>query len=276
RIRQDAETTLDAPTLRTYSDRLEDITRLYGADAEFHAAAESVRLSLERSPVPAGEPDSKPPQEVSRIEPSARAPEPAPAVRTPPGWQRALSLVKARPKLWGAGALAGVLLLLLIGTVSVISRPKRDRWVPKQGTLVITTFPAGAAVLVNGKPSGTATPALQLSMAPGSVAIEARMPGYQTAKTTKNLAGGARVPVSLTLAPVLVLKLQLPSEGRVAINHEAPVTIQQDGQFFRELSVGTYAVNVSTGRSGAVAFEFEVRPEGPAVITGPPKAQEVS
>ena len=274
RIRQDAETTLDAPTLRTYSDRLEDITRLYGADAEFRAAAESVRRSLERSPAPVDEPETKPPQEVNRIEPSARAPEPTPAVRTLPGWQRVLSLVKARPRLWGAGALAGVLLLLLIGAVSVI--PIRKRPPPKQGTLVITTSPAGAALLVNGKPSGTASSALQLSMAPGTVEIEARMPGYQTAKTTVNLAGGARVSVSLTLAPVLALKLQLPSEGRVAINHEAPVTIQQDGQFFRELPVGTYAVNVSSGRSGVVDFEFEVRPEGPAVITVPPRAQEVS
>ena len=45
----------------------------------------------------------------------------------------------------------------------------------------------------------------------------------------------------LTLVPVLALKLQFPSEGRVAINDEEPVTVQ-DGQFLRELSLGTYSV----------------------------------
>ena len=69
------------------------------------------------------------------------------------------------------------------------------------------------------------------------------MPGYQTAKTTVNLAAGARLPVPLTLAPVLALKLQFPSEGRVAINNEEPVTVQ-DGQFLRELPVGTYSVKI--------------------------------
>jgi serine/threonine-protein kinase len=278
RIRQDAEAALDTLTLRTYSDRLEDITRLYGDDPEFHAAAENVRRSLERAPVPVEEPENKPPQEESRMEPSAQAPEPAPPVRTPPGWQRALSLVKARPRLWGAGALAGLSVLLLVGAVSLISSRKPSGVAPvvlKQGTIEISTSPPGAAILANGKPSGTAMPALQLSMTAGSVEIEARKPGYQAAKTTVNLAGGARVPVSLTLAPVLALKLLFSTESRVAINNEEPVTVH-DGQFLRDLPVGTYSVRLTAGRSGIVAFVFEVRPEGPAVITGPPSVQEVS
>ena len=269
------------PTLRTYSDRLEDITQAYSEDAEFHAAAESVRRSLERSPVPVEEPGDRP-AGGDPIEPVAQAPEPAPLVRTLPvwqralpAWQRALSLVKARPKLWGAGALAGLSVLLLIGAVSLILRPKPSKVAPKEGTLEITTSPAGAAVLVNGKPAGTAMPALLLSMAAGSVEIEARLPGYQTTKTEVKLAGGARLAVPLTLPPVLALKLSFPSEGRVAINNEEPVTVT-DGQFFRELPVGTYSVKLSTGRSGTIAFAFEVRPDGPAVITGPPRAQEVS
>ena len=54
-----------------------------------------------------------------------------------------------------------------------------------------------------------------------------------------------------------------------------PVTVK-DGQFFRELPVGTYSVQLSTGRSGTVTFGFEVRPEGPAAITRIPSAREVS
>src|ERR1019366_272984 len=281
----DAETTLDVPTLRTYADRLEDITQAYSEDAEFYAAAESVRRSLERSPVPVEAPESKPPREEIRIEPVAQAPEPAPPVRTLPLWQRAilawrraLSLVKARPKLWGAGALARLSVLLLIGAVFLILSPNPSKvasGVPKLGTLEITTSPAGATVLVNGKPAGTAMSALLLSIAGGSVEIEARKPGYQTTKTEVKLAGGARLAVPLTLPPVLALKLSFPSEGRVAINNEEPVTVT-DGQFFRELPVGTYSVQLSTGRSGTIAFAFEIRPDGQAVITGPLRAQEVS
>ena len=122
--------------------------------------------------------------------------------------------------------------------------------------------------------SGLAVPCT-LSMTPGSVEIEARMPGYQTAKTTVNLTAGAHLPVPLRLTPVLALKLLMPSEARVAINNEAPVTVQ-DGQFFRDLPMGTYAVKVLTGRSGTIAFAFEVRPDGPAVISEPPGAQDVS
>ena len=101
------------------------------------------------------------------------------------------------------------------------------------------------------------------------------MPGYQSAKQTVSLTGGARIPVTLELKPVLVLRLQFPADGSVAINNEGPVAVH-DGQFLRDLLVGTYSVALFTGRSGRVAFAFEVRPEGPAVITALPTAQEVS
>jgi hypothetical protein len=149
-----------------------------------------------------------------------------------------------------------------------------DPAVPHDGTIEVTTSPPDATVFVNGKPSGTAMTALRFSMAPGAADIEARMPGYRTLKTRVNLADGERRPVALALVPVLALKLLFPSEGRVAINNKEPVTVR-DGQFFRELDVGTYSVKLDMGR-GTLAFAFEVRPEGPAAITGPPRAREVS
>src|SRR5260370_36759303 len=107
-------------------------------------------------------------------------------------------------------------------------------------------------------------------MAPGTVEIEARMPGFQTAKPPVNLAAGARLPGPLTLPPVLALKLQVPSEARVAINNEEPVPVP-DGQFFRDVPVGTYAVKVLAGRSGTIPVAFEVRPARPAVTSDPPR-----
>jgi serine/threonine-protein kinase len=280
-----AETTLDEPTLQTYSDRLEGTTLVLSQDAEFHAAAESVRPGLEPSPAPVQEPASTPVPEGRPVEPPAPAAEPAPPADTLPGWRRALSpalsralsLVKARPKLWGGSALACLSILLLV--VLVARRPSGNLKVipavPHDGTIEITTSPPGATVFVNGNLRGTGMTALQLSMAPGAADIEARMPGYRTAKTTVNVVGGAPLPVALVLVPVLALKLSFPSEGRVAINNEEPVTVR-DGQFSREeLAVGTYSVKLNTGR-GTLTFAFEVRPEGPAVITGPPRAKEVS
>jgi eukaryotic-like serine/threonine-protein kinase len=275
KLRQDTGTALDEPALRSHCDRLEEITQAYGDDPEFRAAAESVRRSLERSPVPVEEPASKPSQEESRTEPEAEVKKTAPVVRTVSVWQQALAVVKARPRLWGAGAVAGLAVLLVIGVVNLTSKGKPvNPLIPQSGTLALTTTPPGAAVYVNGKPSGIAVPGL-MSVPPGSVTIEARMPGYQTAKATADVAAGARVPVSLTLTPVVMLKLQFPSEVRIAINNEEPVTVQ-DGPFLRELPAGAYAVKLSTGRSGTIAFAFEVRPEGAAAITEPPRTQEVS
>ena len=216
----------------------------------------------------------------SRNAPVAQMPEVKPAppmVRAAPVGERALSLVKARPKVWGAGALA---ILAVVVVIVIASRvPKRRDFngpvvVAQKGTLEITTIPPGAAVFVDGKPSGITVPGT-LSRDAGPVEIEARMPGYQTAKAAVNLAAGAHLSVPLTLAPVLALKLQMPSEARVAINNEEPAAVQ-DGQFFRDLPVGTYAVKILTGRSGTITFAFEVRADGPAVITEPPRAQEVS
>ena len=274
RLRQDAGTALDEPTLKSYAGRLDDITQAYGDDAEFRAAAEGVRRSLERAPVPVEEPVSAPAQEETRIEPAAQAVKPAPpVVRTAPVWERALAPLKARPKVWGAGAVAVVAVVLVIAAVSRLPQrgnSNRPKVVAQTGTLEITTSPPGATIFVGGKPvPGT------LSLAPGSIDIEARMPGYQTAKATVNLAQGARLAVPLTLSPVLALKLQVPTEARVAINNEEPAAVP-DGQFFRDLPVGTYAVKVLTGRSGTITFAFEVRADGPAVITEPPRAQEVS
>ena len=156
------------------------------------------------------------------------------------------------------------------------------------GVVEVTTVPVGAVISVKrmgigvveettfpvAAESGTATQALRLELPVGPIEIKAKLPGYQPALAKVVLTTASNSPVTLALVPVLALKLSFPSEGRVAINNEEPVTVK-DGQFFRELPVGRYSVGLGTGR-GTLAFAFEVRPEGPAVITGPPRAREVS
>ena len=286
KIQSESKAVLDPVALRTYADRLDDITRLYGGDDEIRTIAAGVREWLGAPPIPPHELENKPP-EHERVGPPVQisespappAAEPVPMARTPHTWQRVSSALAARRRVWGAAALAVLSLLLLIGAAGLIANRKsskvRSPASPPSGTLEITTSPPGAVIWVNGTPRGTASTALQVTEPAGSVQIEAKMPGYRPTAVNRQLANQAYVPVSLVLEPVLALKLLLPSQSRVVINDEPPVALQ-DGQFSREFAPGTYSVKVFTGRNGSIAFGFEVRPDGPALITTPPSAQEAS
>ncbi len=205
-------------------------------------------------------------------------PSPAPVARPPEGAMPALPAFLTQPKIWGGAALAVVAILLIVGVVKLTSGKKSRPVIPatpQQAILEITTSPAGAVVLVDGKESGTASSALQLPLAPGTVQIEARLPGYQTARATANLQAGARIPVTLTLTPILALKFLVPGDGQVTVNQEQPVKVE-GGEFSRELTPGTYTVKITTGRSGVLSFAFQVDAGGPAVLTAPPNSQDVS
>jgi serine/threonine-protein kinase len=271
RHRVDAVTNLDGPTLQTGADNPDDITQIY-------AMPESVRRVTEHPVVPVEAPEGKLIREEAGTTFSAEPPQPELPLPSEHGRQHGLALLIAHRRLWVAGSLAAFAVLLLFFVVSRVSTRKPPPIVSapaKQGTLEVTTSPPGAAVSVNGKPIGTATGALQVQLDFGIVEIEAKLPGFQTLKTTIELARGTHVPVALPLRPVLALKLLLPMDGRVAIDNEEPVIVQ-DGQFSREFALGSHTVKVSTGRNGTVAFAFDVRPEGPAIITEPPSSQQVS
>ena len=67
------------------------------------------------------------------------------------------------------------------------------------GTLVVDSRPPGAAVTINGKPSGT-TPLTVNDLAPGEYQVVMTMPGYRTFTTTVRVVAGerARAAASLT------------------------------------------------------------------------------
>jgi serine/threonine-protein kinase len=244
-IDRDAETVLDAPTLRPVP-----------VQPEVPASAPAV----DPQPTEASEPAFKTGLRVAQNQ-----------------WRRILSAVQRQPRIWQVGALAAALMVMLIG-ISIVRRTPKPTPAPaiaQPGIIEITTSPPGAVVWVNGKESGTAAPVLPLSLAAGPVQVEARLPGYRTAHDSVNLKAGARTPLKLVLAPVLLLKVALSAEGQVAINGEQPERVLE-GQFSRELSVGKYSVQLKTVRGGALKFGFEVMPDGQAVVTGPPQAQEVS
>jgi serine/threonine protein kinase len=226
------------------------------------AAAVPTVVSAQSTPPPQMPPPQTPP-------PVARPPAtPKPAGPAP--W--------AQPKILGGIAAAVVTLLLIVGAVKLFSGRKPAviaPVTPQQAVLEVTTSPAGALVLVDGKESGTASAPLGISLNAGTVQVEARLPGYQTARATASLQAGVRSPVTLTLTPVLALKFLLPDDGQVTVNNEQPVKAE-GGAFSRELAPGTYTVKITTGRSGSLNFAFQVDSGGPVALTAPPSSQDVS
>jgi hypothetical protein len=283
KVGRDSKTISGAPQLPAEPARAEETAPLYNGDTELDEAT-SFRPRMAPPSVSPVEPErplpSAPPALSS--EPPAKPVKPAPETprraAKPAWWQPILASIRSSPKAWGAGALIALALpLTVVGVRMLVTRrppPPVQETVAAQGTVEITTSPAGAEVSVNGKSSGPATQTLRVSAKPGTVEVEARLPGYRPAKSSAQLSPGAHLPISLTLEPVLALRLLFPAEGRVTVDDQ-PVTLQ-NGQYVSDLSVGPHSVKLFVGRTGNLAFQFEVRPDGPAAITAPLAGQDVS
>jgi hypothetical protein len=66
------------------------------------------------------------------------------------------------------------------------------------GTLAVDSRPSGAAVTINGKPSGT-TPLIVDDLAPGEYRIVMTMPGFRNFSTTVRVVAGERVRAAYSL-----------------------------------------------------------------------------
>jgi len=254
RISRKSETVADSSTLQQYSERLEELTRHYSGDEEFESAARPMRQRLGTvvwtgsEPAAAGKPEPKAkPKTISK-----------PRLSTP-------------PLILGVAAVLAVI-VAGVGIAKLVNRVPPPR--ATEGVLEITTSPPGAVIWVNSKESGNATSTLQLEIAPGLVQIEARLPGYLPARSSREIKAGSRIAVTLTLAPLLSLKLLCAGNVKAAIDTGEPVDVQ-DGQLVREFSSGKHLVKVTTA-GGEGTFSFEVIPGGPAVITEPPKTREMA
>lgn len=70
--------------------------------------------------------------------------------------------------------------------------------VTAEGTLVITSEPAGAAVVVDGESSGAVTPA-EVTVAPGDHEVALALSGYELSTQSVTVAAGARAEVTIAL-----------------------------------------------------------------------------
>jgi hypothetical protein len=202
------------------------------------------------------------------------------AVERPPEPPRpARPAAAARPQIWAVLGTAVAILSIIGGMGSIFERKSLPAVVvpptPQKAILEITTSPAGAAVLVDGKESETAAAMLGIPLAAGPVQIEARLPGYRTARTAANLRAGVRTELTLTLTPVLTFQVLLPGNGEISVNNEQPVKVV-GGAYSREFTPGTYSVTITTVRDGSLSFAFPVDSGGPAVLTSLPNARDVS
>jgi hypothetical protein len=66
------------------------------------------------------------------------------------------------------------------------------------GALAIDSRPAGASVLLNGKPSGT-TPVMINDLAPGDYRVTISLPGYRNVATTVRVVAGERARAAARL-----------------------------------------------------------------------------
>jgi len=70
------------------------------------------------------------------------------------------------------------------------------------GEVTVAGSPAGAQVLVNGRPAGTMPLAAPLRLDRGPAELQVRAPGYVPASRALTIAAGSRETVSITLSPV--------------------------------------------------------------------------
>ena len=276
RIAREAESPLDLPAVRTYSERLEDIVGRHAGDEDFEAAAGIARQRLAATVTIADEQQGDRQTTVTHPVEVPEVPAVQPQKQVFGAWQHFRSAIVARRRTWTASVLIGLLALSVIAVLSQRRRPATQKPVTASvGVIEVTTLPSGAVVWVNGKESGTATQPLHLQLPAGTIELEARLPGYQSAGAKVDLTAAARSSVALTLAPTLTLKILCSNDGKVTVNDEQPTAIQE-GQFVRQLPVGDYDLKIETGLSGRMSFSFRAVPDGPAVVTKDPAARDVA
>ncbi len=186
---------------------------------------------------------------------------PVPEVRQPMEWQRAL---------W-TGVLAGVALSVVLIVILVNVARRRNvsladlavNDVPVQ----ISTTPPGASIRVNGETKCVAD--CRISLAPGAYQITAFLEGYEPAASGINLVLGKPETLNLNLEarPQTVRIFSDLAKGKVTLDQQAAVDLQ-DGQYvFENVAPGNHTVSVS-GSGADASFSFELGPAKLPAVSG--------
>lgn len=190
---------------------------------------------------------------------------------------RAVTEPPARQRPWLIGAvLAGCASLSVAAAMLLSSADHRSplREAPSvehRGQLEVSSKPAGAAVFIDGEPTGLRTPAVLKGFASGrSLRVRVEKPGYGTQEREVEIAAGSAVTQAFDLVASagLVHFAGVPAGARLFIDN---ARADLDGKPL-SLSVGQHAVRVETqtslvfsGTVVVVAGEQTIRVDDPAV-----------
>ena len=272
--------------LEPIRERLDLVASLFSADPEVQEAAEKtrrlllsranqLRWSASATTVP-GTPPTGPTTSPSTIQTApptipqgvfstAQIPTPvAPQSPSQIPWKRAL---------WtGIGVGIALSLLLIVVLVNVARKRNINVTEPvvANSTSVavqIATTPPGASIRINGEEKCTSD--CKLTLPPGPYQITAFLDGYEPAASGVNLVAGRPETLNLPLEarPQTVRILSDLAKGKVVMDGQAPVDLQ-DGQYlFENVAPGSHTVSV-TGSNAEASFSFDLAPARLPVVSG--------
>ena len=176
--------------------------------------------------------------------------------------------------LWtGIAVGVGLSLLLIVVLVNVARKrninvsdvtPASSAGVPVQ----IATMPSGASIRVNGEAKCTAD--CKLTLPPGTYQITAFLDGYEPAASGVNLVAGKPESLNLSLEarPQTVRILSDLAQGKVVLDGQPPVDLQDGQWMFEKVAPGMHTVSV-TGSNAQASLSFDLAPAMMPTVTGP-------
>jgi hypothetical protein len=230
-------------------------------------------------PVPPQAPIAQPPPAMPQAPPPAQTRrEKSPIVQAPPSAAAPRPSVKhwaprtgKRPLATGIAA-GAVVAIVLIG---FLAYQARKRYLAQAEVEVrMATLPAGASIRVNGEPKCDSD--CNMGLPPGEYQITAFLDGYEPAAANITVNPGKPAAVSINLTPArqsVRILTDLP-QGRVTLDDQPPVELQDGQAVFDGLEPGTHSISVVSGAAQA-SLTVTVEEAKPPVISGPMVAKNM-
>ena len=176
------------------------------------------------------------------------------------------------------GALLGAVIAMALIAFLVNQARKRNAAFKEAAAAAIqvdvVTTPANASVRVNGEAKCNAP--CQVALAPGTYQVTAFLDGYDPATSPLTVTAGQPSSVSLALTPQAqsVRVLTDLDAGKIAVDDQPPVDLQEGQLVMENVTPGTHTVKV-TGRGSEASFTFEVAEARAPAITGQVNAKNL-
>lgn len=159
------------------------------------------------------------------------------------------------------------MIVVIVAVVNQARKHFRQKETAAMVDVSFTTMPAQAAIRVNGETKCTTPCTAQL--APGTYEITTFLDGYEVTASSLNVAAGqpASVQLALTALPQAVRILTDLDQGKVALDDQPPVDLQEGQYTFDRVAPGPHTMKL-TSRNGDASFAFAVAEAKPPEITG--------